>query len=81
MSFVLLKKRKCRTGLYAESHGIVANVSRYLLLNMFISDIPTQNFWDPETNSTFLYSDPQQSWNASWWHGEPVCVYMALEKF
>ncbi|GJJ13180.1 hypothetical protein Clacol_007431 [Clathrus columnatus] len=43
------------TGLYAESHGIVAN-----------------NFWDPETNSTFLYSDPKQSWDASWWDGEPI---------
>ncbi|KAF8588935.1 Phosphodiest-domain-containing protein [Ramaria rubella] len=43
------------TGLYAESHGIVAN-----------------NFWDPETDTAFSYSDPKLSWNASWWSGEPI---------
>ncbi|KAF8512855.1 Phosphodiest-domain-containing protein [Hysterangium stoloniferum] len=43
------------TGLFAESHGIVAN-----------------NFWDPETQSVFSYSNPTLSWNASWWKGEPI---------
>ncbi|KIJ54235.1 hypothetical protein M422DRAFT_153652 [Sphaerobolus stellatus SS14] len=43
------------TGLYAESHGIVAN-----------------NFYDPESQNSFYYSDPKKSWNASWWNGEPI---------
>ena len=33
-----------------------------------------QNFWDPETDSGFLYSDTKSAWNASWWGGEPVSI-------
>ncbi|KAG8907981.1 hypothetical protein FRB99_001147 [Tulasnella sp. 403] len=43
------------TGLFAESHGIVANL-----------------FFDPKSGKSFRYSDPSQSWDASWWFGEPV---------
>ncbi|QRV89320.1 pyrophosphatase/phosphodiesterase [Ceratobasidium sp. AG-Ba] len=43
------------TGLYPESHGIIANY-----------------FIDPITKSRFFYQDPAQSWNASWWGGEPM---------
>ncbi|KAG6885059.1 hypothetical protein C0993_006287 [Termitomyces sp. T159_Od127] len=43
------------TGLYAESHGIVAN-----------------NFWDPETNTTFHYQRIKSCWNPDWWYGEPM---------
>jgi predicted AlkP superfamily pyrophosphatase or phosphodiesterase len=43
------------TGLYAESHGIIANV-----------------FLDPDTNQEFIYSNPEYSWNATWWGGEPI---------
>ncbi|KAI0357461.1 Phosphodiest-domain-containing protein [Trametes cingulata] len=43
------------TGLYVESHGIVAN-----------------NFWDPATGREFHYNRAEESWNASWWYGEPM---------
>ncbi|KAI6009012.1 alkaline-phosphatase-like protein [Pisolithus microcarpus] len=43
------------TGLYPESHGIVAN-----------------SFWDPASNSMFMYNHPEASLNASWWFGEPM---------
>ncbi|KIO05372.1 hypothetical protein M404DRAFT_999981 [Pisolithus tinctorius Marx 270] len=43
------------TGLYPESHGIVAN-----------------SFWDPVSNSMFVYNHPETSLNASWWLGEPM---------
>ncbi|KAF8594615.1 Phosphodiest-domain-containing protein [Ceratobasidium sp. AG-I] len=43
------------TGLYPESHGIIAN-----------------DFVDPETNAHFVYQRPDDSWNASWWGGEPM---------
>ncbi|KAI6098123.1 nucleotide pyrophosphatase [Pisolithus sp. B1] len=43
------------TGLYPESHGIVAN-----------------SFWDPVSNSMFMYNHPEASFNASWWLGEPM---------
>ncbi|KAH7885418.1 Phosphodiest-domain-containing protein [Phlebopus sp. FC_14] len=43
------------TGLYAESHGIVAN-----------------NFWDPVSDTEFMYNRVESAWNASWWWGEPM---------
>ena len=46
------------TGLYEESHGIVAN-----------------EFYDPATDSHFMYTDPK-SWNATpqFWGGEPLWI-------
>lgn len=44
-----------QTGLFAESHGIMAN-----------------QFWDPSDESEFVYTDPDKSWPAKWWLGEPV---------
>ncbi|EJD41238.1 Phosphodiest-domain-containing protein [Auricularia subglabra TFB-10046 SS5] len=43
------------TGLYAESHGIIANT-----------------FWDPVTDAYFDYTNPERSWGAHWWLGEPI---------
>ena len=46
------------TGLYEESHGIVAN-----------------EFYDPVSDSHFMYTDPK-SWNATpeFWGGEPLWI-------
>lgn len=60
------------TGLYAESHGLVANVCfvRYPV-SISASHVP-QVFFDPVSGDTFRYTDPTHSWNASWWSGEPA---------
>jgi predicted AlkP superfamily pyrophosphatase or phosphodiesterase len=44
------------TGLYPESHGIVANT-----------------FFDPDSNSTFHYTNVSDNRNSYWWQGaEPL---------
>ncbi|KIM54455.1 hypothetical protein SCLCIDRAFT_31067 [Scleroderma citrinum Foug A] len=48
------------TGLYAESHGIIANL------------MVRKTFWDPASETMFLYNRPESSWNSTWWLGEPM---------
>ncbi|SPO25604.1 related to nucleotide diphosphatase [Ustilago trichophora] len=43
------------TGLFASSHGIVAN-----------------DFTLASTGQQFYYTSPENSWNGSWWMGEPI---------
>lgn len=60
-----------RTGLYAESHGIVANVSHTrAVLGWKLTHV--QNFWDAETGSEFHYNNISSCWQPHWWRGEPV---------
>ena len=61
-----------RTGLYAESHGIVGNVRDTVLLGPDIVSSVTQNFWDPATGLEFQYNRAESAWISGWWFGEPV---------
>lgn len=36
------------------------------------SGIVANDFWDPQSEEEFFYSDPERSWDAGWWWGEPV---------
>lgn len=48
------------TGLYAESHGIVAN------------DFHAVKPPSSSAGRSFLYTDPARSWDPSWWRGVPI---------
>ena len=79
---ILTSNASFRTGLYAESHGIVANVSRHCTypLKMHLLTLASfaQNFWDPHFKSDFHYHDETSTWNSSWWFGEPVSSSLML---
>jgi len=66
-----------RTGLYAESHGIVANVL-FLLQLCVLFAYALQNFWDPVSREEFHYNRISSAWNPMWWLGEPVCLILSL---
>lgn len=64
-----------RTGLYAESHGIIANVRLSVpLLVEPRANLPQQNFWDPAQETEFHYNRIESCWQPQWWYGEPVSV-------
>ncbi|PWN31772.1 Phosphodiest-domain-containing protein [Meira miltonrushii] len=55
-----------QTGLQPSSHGIIANdFHRIREKNGRIGK-----------NSSFYYTDPNRSWDASWWHGSPLWEYL-----
>ncbi|CAD6890367.1 unnamed protein product [Tilletia laevis] len=64
------------TGLYASSHGIIANDFHLQPSTGFKSNSSSTNAGN--TSSTlapgrqFYYSDPARSWNAAWWGGQPI---------
>lgn len=63
------------TGLYAESHGIVANVSPMQYPLLISSSQTPKNFWDPDSGLEFHYSNPDITWDPAWWYGEPVIPF------
>nr|XP_031857489.1 uncharacterized protein CI109_007108 [Kwoniella shandongensis]KAA5524561.1 hypothetical protein CI109_007108 [Kwoniella shandongensis] len=48
------------TGLYAESHGIVAN------------DFWDPRVFGEGKGGHFMYTDSEKSWHSEWWLGEPI---------
>ncbi|THG95374.1 hypothetical protein EW145_g7971 [Phellinidium pouzarii] len=65
------------TGLYAESHGIVANVRHIFsrCVSFRATDFVytnSKNFWDPNTNTEFHYNKENSTWVSTWWFGEPM---------
>ena len=67
----------CRTGLYAESHGIIANVREQLqCLSFSLTHVESltffpQDFHDPQYHSAFVSNRPGTG-ESHWWLGEPV---------
>jgi hypothetical protein len=65
------------TGLYAESHGIVANVNALFdVLCTLLTSL--KNFWDPVTQEEFHYNQAESAWKSTWWLGEPVGLHLAF---
>lgn len=58
--------------MYAESHGIVANVGFTTTTREVDVIDELQNFWDPSTGDVFDYKGQSTSWPSHWWSGEPV---------
>jgi predicted AlkP superfamily pyrophosphatase or phosphodiesterase len=36
------------------------------------SGIVANDFWDPEVEKEFVYTDHEKSWDPRWWWGEPM---------
>ncbi|WVR05549.1 hypothetical protein IAU60_002568 [Kwoniella sp. DSM 27419] len=58
------------TGLYPESHGIIAND---FWDPLFVSSSSADGSSEDETTGAqFVYTEEDKSWDARWWWGEPI---------